>query len=181
MLSIWLPTEPDVLGRINNACRCSTPRQADKRDWHVDRQACGQTERHVDIKEGGLNYQTERQEGRWTYHSRQIERLSVPVRTCRCQERVICMCTSFLWAWIHLSVCVPAYKSLSQAVSLPTFKYGTDLPDPCCSLSVILPQSQLHVEERHACYHHEEEVRYQESTCTHKDALKVLSRCENTF
>lgn len=28
-------------GRINNACRCSTQRQADKGDWHVDRQACG--------------------------------------------------------------------------------------------------------------------------------------------
>lgn len=45
------------------------------------RLACGQTgmwadketERHVHIKEGGLNYQTERQDSRWTYHNRQIE------------------------------------------------------------------------------------------------------------
>lgn len=55
----------------------------------------------------------------------------------------------------------PHHESL---LSLCTFKYGADLPDPCCSLSVVLSQSQLHVEERHASDHHEEQVWNQEST-----------------
>ncbi len=65
----------------------------------------------------------------------------------------------------HVLVCSSEYASYE--VPLPTFKYGTDLPDPCCPLSVILSQSQLHVEERHACYHHEEQVWHQERTYTH--------------
>lgn len=48
-----------------------------------------------------------------------------------------------------------------------TFEYGTDLPDPRGPFPVVLSQSQLHVEERHACYNHEEEVGHQERTCTH--------------
>lgn len=55
-----------------------------------------------------------------------------------------------------------------SALSLHTFKYGADLPDPCCSLSVVLSQSQLHVEERHAGNHHEEQVWNQESTLSDK-------------
>lgn len=63
----------------------------------------------------------------------------------------------------------------TQLVSLRTFKYGADLPDPRCSLSVVLSQSQLHVEEGHASDHHEEEVRHQESAFEDKNAMKVVN------
>lgn len=65
----------------------------------------------------------------------------------------------------HLPVCACVCVHVSYDLSPPTFEYGTYLPDPCCPLSVVLPQGQLHVEERHARYHHEEQVRHQECAC----------------
>lgn len=49
LLSIWVPAEPDVVGRINNACRCSSQRHADNRAWQVDGQACGKKSRQEDV------------------------------------------------------------------------------------------------------------------------------------
>lgn len=57
-----------------------------------------------------------------------------------------------------------------------TFEYGTDFPDPRGPFSVVLSQSQLHVEERHARYHHEEEVGHQERTCTHKRKSGIVGK-----
>lgn len=57
-----------------------------------------------------------------------------------------------------------------------TFEYGTDLPDPRGPFPVVLSQSQLHVEERHARYHHEEEVGHQERTCTHERESSIVGK-----
>lgn len=57
-----------------------------------------------------------------------------------------------------------------------TFEYGTDLPDPRGPFPVVLSQSQLHVEERHARYHHEEEVGHQERTCKHKRKSGIVGK-----
>lgn len=57
-----------------------------------------------------------------------------------------------------------------------TFEDGTDLPDPRGPFPVVLSQSQLHVEERHARYHHEEEVGHQERTCTHKKKSGIVGK-----
>lgn len=49
----------------------------------------------------------------------------------------------------------------------PTFEEGTDLPDARGTLPVELPESQLHIEQRHPRDQHEEQIGDQEGTCRH--------------
>lgn len=121
------------------------------------RLACGRTgmwadkptERHVDV--GGRDGQARRQTD--------TERSVIHVQAVLWEHADV---RSNLHASVCPSVCI-------QKLWFPTFKDGTDLPDPCCPFSIVLSQSQLHVEKRHACYHHEEQVWDEERTCTDRD------------
>lgn len=94
----------------------------------MDRQACGQTERHVNIRASMLS---DRQARRQMDIPRQTDLIYM------CKNSPVNMQVSGKGHLdVCMSVCIPEY--MSGDASLPTFKYGTDLPDPGCAFSIIL-------------------------------------------